>query len=111
MKTFWSGISVFSPGNFVAVHLAAVDGDYEIENKDEFINKFFEMSRKPLLTPGGLIYDSPFAMPEVQFKAEYSHLENKKFQFLIEKPGRTKVYRIVLDKMRLIEESYKEMKV
>ena len=41
MKTFWSGISVFSPGNFVAVHLAAVDGDYEIENKDEFINKFY----------------------------------------------------------------------
>ena len=111
MKTFWSGISVFSPGNFVAVHLTAIDGNYEIKNKDEFINKFFEISRKPLLTPGGLIYDSPFAVPEVQFKPEYSHLENKKFQFLIEKPGRAEVYRIVLDKMRIVEKSYKEIAI
>ncbi len=63
------------------------------------------------MTPGGLIYDSPFAMPEVQFKPEYSHLENKKFELLIEKPGRAKVYRIVLDKLRVIEESYKEINV
>ena len=111
MKTFWSGVGVFSPGNFVAVHLSAVDGDYTIENQDQFLEKFFDTTRKPFLTPTGMIVNSPFAMPEVQFKPEYAHLEDKKFEFLIEKPGRAKVYRIVLDKIRVIEDKYTEISV
>lgn len=111
MKTFWSGVNIFSPGNFVAVHLSEVDGDYEIENKDEFLEKFFDIKRMPLLTPMGIIKDSPFAMPTIEAKPEYANVFNRKAQFLIEKPGRAKVYRIVLDKIRIVEEKYKELQV
>lgn len=109
-KTFWSGISVFSPGNFVAIHLSAIDGEYTIENKKQFLEKFFEISKKPLLTPSGLIYNSPFAMPEINFNPKYAHLEGKKFEFLIENIGR-KIYRIVLDKIRFVENKYTEISV
>lgn len=111
MKSFWSSINVFAPGNFVAVSLSEINGDYEIKNKDEFLAKFFDIKRMPMWSPMGILENSPFAMPVIEAKLEYAQIFINKHQFLIEKLGRGKVYKIVLDKIRIVEESHKYMSI
>jgi len=80
---FWSAVTIFVPGKFVAVHIAKLSrlADYEVINKEAFLRKFFNIKRMPMLTACGVVHNSPFAMPEVEIKPEYVEtLKNAEFQ-------------------------------
>lgn len=115
------GLNVFCPGNFVSVSIMGIEDlpeDYEITNKNEFIDKFFDVSRMPMLTRGGIVYDSPFAMPEVKpktFVSANQELGNIPFElegrcFYVKRLSKKK-FEIDLSKVAKINVSYEEEKV
>lgn len=95
-KEFWSKLSVFSPGNYIAVHISSVEGNYDIVNKKEFLDKFFD------------VVDRGFAFsPEFDIKSQY---KGKNLQFLVRKVGRRQ-YEIDLTKVREMSEAHNEVAV
>ena len=103
---FWSAITVFVPGNFVAVDIAKLSHleDYKIVNKEAFLRKFFNIKRMPMLTRDGVVHNSPFAMPEVEIKPEYiEQLKNVEFQIKVVDP---KKFEIQLDVIRTAVAKY-----
>ena len=83
---FWSAVTIFVPGNFVAVNIAKLSHleDYKIVNQEAFLRKFFNIKRMPMLFGGGVVYNSPLAMPEVEIKPEYvKPLKNVEFQIKV----------------------------
>ena len=79
-KKMWTGISVFAPGNFVAVNLPMVKGDYKIVNKEEFLEKFFKIEQL-----------HPMAMPKIEVRQKF---KGKALEFHVEKVG-NKRYKII----------------
>jgi hypothetical protein len=108
---FWSGVSVFVPGNFVAVHVAKLSHlkNYEIVNKDAFLQKFFNITRMPMLTPQGVVHNSPFAMPEIEIKRGYDELlKNAEFQFEVVDANKV---RMLLDEVKVPVTTYVVKKI
>ena len=79
-KKMWTRISVFAPGNFTAVSLSKVRGDYTIENKEEFLKKFFNIKQFHSMS-----------MPEIETKPKF---KGKVLEFHVEKVG-SKRYKII----------------
>jgi aspartyl/asparaginyl-tRNA synthetase len=96
---FWSVVTIIVPGNFVAVHIAKIRlAHYGVVNKEAFLQKFFNIKRMPMLTANGVVYNSPYAMPEVEIKPEYVDLlKTAEFQI---KVIDTKKFEIQLDVVR-----------